>query len=90
MKPWVQYRYLTHQARAEDFDKRRQLISQLLGVPETEAIANSFRVCRTGDLYVREIFDELNNSIGEAWFWDYRYFYFARESDAIWFTMRWQ
>ena len=35
------------------------------------------------------IFDETNAAIGEDWVWDAYAYYFAREADAVWFTMRW-
>lgn len=39
---------------------------------------------------VFHVFDETTAAIGEDWLWDNRTFYFVRESDALWFQLRWQ
>ena len=38
---------------------------------------------------VLDVFDETNATVGEAWLWDGKTFYFAREPDALWFSLRW-
>jgi hypothetical protein len=47
-------------------------------------------VPRLNDCFDLElVFDETNAAIGEDWYWGLHYYYFLREADAVWFTMRW-
>jgi hypothetical protein len=86
---WKQFSTQTHEEWLAERDRRRQLMAQLVQVSEHEIFVNSFRVRRRLGLYVEHIFDEVNDAIGQAWFWDTEYFYFVRESDVVWFSMRW-
>jgi len=36
-----------------------------------------------------DIYDETTQVIGSDWIWHFQRVYFAREADAVWFTLRW-
>lgn len=84
----MQFQCLRPRDRAKEFDNRRTNMAQLLQVLERDVHEKSFRVKRRLGLYLEQVFDQVNDVIGETWYWSTDYFYFARESDAVWFAMR--
>lgn len=38
---------------------------------------------------IYDVFEETNAVLGQTWLWSWKKFYFARESDATWFRLRW-
>jgi hypothetical protein len=51
---------------------------------------NPFKVLTPpNSLRLSRLFDETNAAIGEDWVWNSDTYYFARESDAVWFATRW-
>ena len=79
MITWTQYQCLDPKDRPM-VTKKRKIASKVY--------EKSFCVERPQGLWMGQVFDVLNDSVGEEWLWGTEFFYFARESDAVWFAMR--
>ena len=79
----------------EMVDRRESRMASILGRPpgwfyETEYFNDLLMVELKPAMNVYDVFDETNAAIGEDWLWSSNKFYFVRESDALWFTLRWR
>lgn len=80
------------------FNLRVTNMAEILNIPYFWTRQNLYRdVCARAfhvlienpDMSIHDVFDETNSAIGDAWVWAHRNFYFAHESDAVWFKLRW-
>lgn len=79
----------------EMVDRRESRIASILDLPpkwfyNTEYFNDLLMVELKPTMNVYDVFDETNAAIGEDWLWANNKFYFVRESDALWFTLRWR
>lgn len=78
-------------------DRRVSRISKIFGTIDPKNYSNFLKtnlhlfslVIPEHPLSVYDVFDETNSAIGEDWLWTSSCYYFARESDALWFTLKW-
>lgn len=77
--------------------RRAHSVAKILDTTYEKSISNFIDAHRKSfvevklppSLEVYNVFDETNAAIGEDWLWDHQSFYFVRETDAIWFRLRW-
>ena len=73
-----------------DLDQRIENMCKILEieVDYTERVMEKYSYMVELPLSVTDVYDETNAALGQTWLWSFRKYYFARESDAVWFAMR--
>lgn len=80
------------------FNLRVTSMAEILNIPSSSTYQHLYlTVCdrafhvliENPDMSIHDVFDETTSAIGDAWMWRHRNFYFAYESDAVWFKLRW-
>lgn len=73
----------------EEMSCRVMNMSAIMGIePDAESpILRKYAVESSKSIH--DVFEETNAALGQTWLWSWRIFYFARESDATWFRLRW-
>lgn len=103
MISWIQFESFEYADRVAWYAQRVNLICQCLQLQMLPDDANHHDVSmihaqifkkshcvKLPYIFCHRVFDETNATIGEAWTWDFDSYYFARESDAVWFATRWR
>lgn len=73
----------------EDMSCRVTNMSAIMGIEPDAKSPKLRRYMVEISKSVHDVFEETNAVLGQTWLWSWKKFYFARESDATWFRLRW-